>query len=115
MSSKLGAEFDVGAIYEMMQATYRYGVCPWLREELIAAGRRESVPDDPPAMFFPTWFGRYPLARLARMAEDCASHTGRSAWSARAPESSVGFEAVLDQLVRGRQAATATAITVSWS
>lgn len=70
LSSKLGAEFDVGAIYEMMQATYRYGVCPWLREELIAAGRRESVPDDPPAMFFPTWFGRYPLARLARMAED---------------------------------------------
>ena len=70
LSSKLGAEFDVAAIYEMMQATYRYGVCPQIRDELIAAGRRKSVPDDPPAVFFPTWFGRYPLARLAGMAGD---------------------------------------------
>lgn len=70
LSNKLGAEFDVAAIYEMMQATYRYGVRPQIREELVAAGRRARVPDDPPAEFFPIWFRRYPLARLAEMAGD---------------------------------------------
>lgn len=68
LSSKQATEFDVAAIYEMMQATYRYGVRPMLQAEMAAAGRDGTVSEDPPAAFFPLWFGRYALPRLVEMA-----------------------------------------------
>lgn len=68
LSSKHGTAFDVAAIYEMMRASYRYGVFPMLQAEMAAAGRDGTLSEEPPAAFFALWFGRYALPRLAEMA-----------------------------------------------
>ncbi|WP_295622561.1 PcfJ domain-containing protein [uncultured Lamprocystis sp.] len=68
LSSKHGTAFDVTAIYEMMRASYRFGAYPMLQAEMAAAGLTGTLSEDPPAAFFPLWFGRYALPRLAEMA-----------------------------------------------
>lgn len=69
LSRKLGSELNLAAIFEMMQAAYRYGLVPALLAGLQAAGRSTTVYADPPSRFFPLWFGRYGLRKLAEMGQ----------------------------------------------
>lgn len=68
LSQTLGMPFNIAEIETMMRATYRYGVAPVLASALHASDGTAEVPRDPPAAFFPSWFGRYSLSRLADLA-----------------------------------------------
>ncbi|MBN2886469.1 MAG: PcfJ domain-containing protein [Chromatiaceae bacterium] len=64
-----GAPFNPHAILEMMQATYEYGLRPALLAARVAGESLSNpVPRQAPRAFYPLWFGRYGLARLAGMA-----------------------------------------------
>jgi len=65
-----GAPLDLDAIFEMMQAAYHYGVRPALMAWQVEAGLPAvDLPRRPPASFYPLWFGRYGLGRLASLAQ----------------------------------------------
>lgn len=64
LMQQFGGAFDLTAIYDMMQATYRYGVHPAMRVRQPAGGRAAHIDTAPPPAFFPLWFGRYTLPRL---------------------------------------------------
>jgi len=68
LEQRLQAPLDVDAIVEMMHCAYYYGVRPAVAAALRKIGRRDDVAENAPAPFFPLWFGRYGLARLAQMA-----------------------------------------------
>jgi hypothetical protein len=68
LSAKLGEALAFDAIFDFMQATYRYGVRPSLQQALAAKDRQLQVAAAPPPAFFPLWFGRYGVARLFAMA-----------------------------------------------
>lgn len=70
LARRSGAPLDPDSIFEMMQATYEYGVRPALIAWRAEAG--STLPDLPrraPAGFYPLWFGRYGLERLAGLAQ----------------------------------------------
>ena len=67
LSAKLGADLDIDSIFRMMRATYRFGVRPSIQETWSAVGRAIEVAESPPQEFFPLWFGRYGLPKLASM------------------------------------------------
>jgi hypothetical protein len=62
-----GSAFDLTAIYDMMQATYRYGASPAMRACQPTGKQAASIDTTPPPAFFPLWFGRYSLPRLLDM------------------------------------------------
>ncbi len=62
-----GGNFDVTAIYDMMRASYRYGLYPALRAKQRGSAATSSLSNDPPSTFFPLWFDRYSLPRLVEM------------------------------------------------
>ena len=66
LAQQSGAPLELDAIFEMMQATYHYGVRPAL---LAGQDREDAIPRRAPASFFPLWFGRYGLGRLAILAQ----------------------------------------------
>ncbi|MTW21946.1 hypothetical protein GJ668_12690 [Allochromatium palmeri] len=68
LSHKLGADFSVQPIYEMMHAVYRYGLYPVLKAQKPRMSLLASAGNAPPPSFFPRWFGRYSLPRLTEMA-----------------------------------------------
>lgn len=68
LSAKFGEALAFDAIFDFMQATYRYGVRPSLQQALAAKDRQLQVAAAPPPAFFPLWFGRYGVARLFAMA-----------------------------------------------
>jgi hypothetical protein len=65
LSQTLGMPFNTAEIETMMRATYRYGVAPVLTAARRPGDGRTDAPRDPPAGFFPAWFGGYGLSRLA--------------------------------------------------
>ena len=68
LEDRLQSPLDIDAVFELMHCTYEYGVRPAVQAALTAAGSRLSAPLLAPATFFPLWFGRYGLQRLAEMA-----------------------------------------------
>jgi len=77
LERRLQAPLDLDAILEMMHCTYNYGVRPAVATALAQAGREVELVASPPAGFFPLWFGRYGLARLAEIAQQWHEVHGR--------------------------------------
>lgn len=77
LERRLQAPLDLDAILEMMHCTYHYGVRPAVATALAQAGREGELVASPPAEFFPLWFGRYGLARLAEIAQQWHEAHGR--------------------------------------
>lgn len=68
LERRLDTPFDADAILEMMHCAYHYGVRPAVERALAERGRAAKLSPTPPAAFFPLWFSRYGLLRLAQMA-----------------------------------------------
>lgn len=68
VEQRLGAQLDLDTILEMMHCAYHYGVLPAVEGALAERGRSVKLSPIPPAAFFPLWFSRYGLVRLAQMA-----------------------------------------------
>jgi hypothetical protein len=62
LQRRSGSVLDVPGIFDVMHATYRYGVRPAVAAALRGPGVEPAA--DPPSGFFALWFGRYDLPRL---------------------------------------------------
>lgn len=69
LEERLRSPLDLDAVLEMMHCAYHYGVRPAVAATLKQLGRSATLAESPPASFFPLWFGRYGLARLAEIAQ----------------------------------------------
>ena len=70
LARQTGAPLDLEAIFEMMHAAYHDGVRPALMTWKAAGGLSgRAIPRQAPASFYPLWFGRYGLGRLATLAQ----------------------------------------------
>lgn len=69
LEERLRSPLDLDAILEMMHCAYQYGVLPAVAATLEEQGCSVSLLETPPASFFPLWFGRYGLARLAEITQ----------------------------------------------
>jgi hypothetical protein len=69
LAQQAGGRLDVQAIFDMMQAAYRYGVRPALQAWTAEHGGFVEIPVHAPLGFYPLWFGRYGLGRLAALAQ----------------------------------------------
>jgi hypothetical protein len=74
---RLQAPLDLDAILETMHCAYHYGVRPAVAAASAQAGREVALAASPPAGFFPLWFGRYGLVRLAEIAQQWKEAHGR--------------------------------------
>ena len=61
--AEFGGAFNTTAIYDMMQATYRYGVWP----PICRMPHLSALGETPPVGFFALWFGRCSLRRLLEL------------------------------------------------
>jgi hypothetical protein len=77
LEQRLRAPLDFDAIVEMMHCAYHYGVRPAVAAAMRKIGRSAELAERAPAPFFPLWFGRYGLARLAEMARQWQEAHGR--------------------------------------
>jgi hypothetical protein len=77
LERRLQAPLDLDAILEMMHCAYHYGVRPAVVTALAQAEEEGRVAASAPASFFPLWFGRYGLARLAEIAQRWHEAHGR--------------------------------------
>ena len=77
LERKLSAPLDIDAMFEMMHCAYVYGVRPAVQTGLTERGSKRIMPIEAPASFFPLWFGRYGLQRLAQMAGEWRDAHGR--------------------------------------
>jgi hypothetical protein len=69
LEERLRSPLDLDAILEMMHCAYQYGVLPTVAAALEEQGCSVALVETPPASFFPLWFGRYGLARLAEITQ----------------------------------------------
>lgn len=67
LEAQAGAPLDLDAILAMMQAVYQFGVRPALQAAAPPGSADPAPPRQAPAAFYPLWFGRYGLGRLAAM------------------------------------------------
>lgn len=77
LEEQLQAPLDIDAVFEMMHSAYVYGLRPAVQEALAGSGSKATVSEEPPAAFFPLWFGRYGLTRLVQMSSQWREAHGR--------------------------------------